>query len=236
MTQTPRWAGGWAIARGLMGVLIVAAIAAQLVRSVSSAVEAGRDVTTIVTNFFSFFTILSNASAAVALLWAALWYWSARQGPGAEPRGLATFLAAVTTYMIVTGIVYNLLLRGYQLEPGSIVPWSNEILHLIGPLFLLGDVFAGPRRRALSWHTLWTIVAFPIAWVAYTMLRGPHVTDPGTGTPFWYPYPFLNPNGAGGWFSVALYTIGIACAILAVAALVVWRGRRAGSTDPRLPG
>lgn len=209
-----------------MAVLIIAAIVAQLVRSVSSAIAAGRDVATIVSNFFSFFTILSNAAAAVVLLWAAVWFWTRGRDQDAEPAGLATALAAVTTYMVITGIVYNLLLRGYQLEPGAVVPWSNEVLHLIGPLFLLADLFVGPRRRALSWRSLWWIVAFPIVWVGYTMVRGPQITNPGTGDPFWYPYPFLNPNNPGGWSSVVVYVIGIAVAILAVASFVLWWGRR----------
>jgi len=226
MTRSAGWAQGWTIARAAMAALTVAAIVAQLVQSVSGAIAAGRDVATIVSNFFSFFTILSNAAAAVVLLWAALWFWTRGRDQDAEPRGLATALAAVTTYMIVTGIVYNLLLRGYQLEPGSIVPWSNEVLHLIGPLFLLADLFVGPRRRALAWRSLWAIVAFPLVWVAYTMLRGPQITNPGTGAPFWYPYPFLNPHNDGGWLSVIVYVIGIAGAILAVASFVVWWGRR----------
>lgn len=228
MTRTPGWAQGWTIARATAAAVIVAAIVAQLVRSVSSAIVAGRDVATIITNFFSFFTILSNAAAAVVLAWAAIWFWTKGRDRDAEPRGLATALAAVTTYMIVTGIVYNLLLRGYQLEPGSIVGWSNEVLHLIGPLFLLADLFLGPRRRALPWPSLWWVAAFPIVWVVYTMLRGPQITNPGTGDPFWYPYPFLNPNADGGWISVIVYVVGIAIAIVAVGSFVVWWGRRSG--------
>jgi len=210
-----------------MAALIIAAIAAQLAKSVGTSIELGRDVATTIANFFSFFTILSNAVAAVVLLWAAVWFWTRGRDADTEPPGLAVALAAVSTYMIITGIVYNTLLRGIELPQGSEpVWWSNEVLHLIGPLFLLADVFVGPLRRALSWRSLWTIVAFPIVWVVYTMLRGPIVTNPVSGDPFWYPYPFLNPNNPGGWPSVIVYVIGIAVAILAVASFVVWWGRR----------
>jgi hypothetical protein len=226
MTRAARWAEGWTIARAAMAALTVAAIVAQLVQSVSGAIDAGRHVATIITNFFSFFTILSNALAAVVLLWAAIWFWTRGRREDAEPEGLATALAAITTYMVITGIVYNLLLRKYQLEPGAVVPWSNEVLHLVGPLFLLADLFVGPRRRALPWRSLWWIVAFPIVWAVYTMLRGPLITNPGTGDPFWYPYPFLNPNHDGGWPSVIVYVVGIAIAIIAVGSFVVWWGRR----------
>ena len=131
--------------------------------------------------------------------------------------------------MVVTGIVYNTLLRGIALEPGSIVPWSNEILHLIAPLFLLADLFLGPFRRALPWRTVIGIVIFPLLWVGYTLLRASFITNPGTGDPYWYPYPFLDPNNCGRVGSVIVYVIGIAVAIIAVALLVVWVGRRRGA-------
>lgn len=221
-----------------MAALIAAAVVAQLVRSVSSAIDAGRHVPTIIANFFSFFTILSNVSAAVVLATAALWFFTRGRGKDAEPTGIAVALTCVTTFMVITGIVYNTLLRGVDLEPGSIVPWSNEVLHLVGPLFLLADLFVGPLRRALPWRAVWAIVAFPIVWVVYTMIRAPFITNPGTGDPFWYPYPFLNPNNANlepisGYPGVILYVIGISVAMLAVGALVVWWGRRVGA---RMPG
>ena len=227
----------WSVLRLAMAAAIVAAVIAQLVQSVSNAVDAGRHVPTIITNFFSFFTILSNVSAAVVLVVAALWFLTRGRGRDAEPTGIAVALACVTTYMVITGLVYNTLLRGYDLEPGAVVPWSNEVLHLVGPLFLLADLFVGPLRRALPWRTVWAIVAFPIVWVVYTMIRAPFITNPGSGDPFWYPYPFLNPNFAdlqpiSGYPGVVLYVIGISVAIIAVGALVVWWGRRVGALMP----
>lgn len=219
-----------------MAALLVAAVVAQLVRSVGSAIDAGRDVTTIVANFFSFFTVLSNSAAAIVLAWAAVWYALRGRRATVEPPALAVALACTTTYMVITGIVYNLLLRNIDLEPGNVVGWSNEALHLIGPLFLLADLFVGPLRRALPWRALWAVIVFPVVWVVYTLLRAPLITNPGTGDPYWYPYPFLNPNNPGGWGSVAVYVLGIAVAILAVGALVIWWGRRIGATGAAEPG
>jgi len=230
MTRSPAWATVWTVLRLAMAAAIVAAISAQLAKSVGTAIELGRDVTTTIANFLSFFTILSNASTAVVLAWIALWYFTKGRTAKAEPTGLAVALASVSAYMIITGIVYNTLLRNIELPQGSApIPWSNEVLHLIGPIFLLVDVFVGPLRRALPWRSLWAIVAFPIVWVGYTMIRGPLVTNPVSGDPFWYPYPFLNPNNPGGWPSVIVYVIGIAAAIVAVGAFVVWWGRRRGA-------
>jgi hypothetical protein len=212
-----------------MAALIAAAVVTQLVKSISTTMELGRDVATVVANFFSFFTILSNSATAVVLAWAAIWYFTRGRDASVETPLLARALASVTTYMIITGIVYNLLLRHIELPIGARpVPWSNEVVHLIAPLFLLVDLFVGPLRRALPWRAVWTVVAFPIVWVVYTLLRGPLVVNPTTGDAFWYPYPFLNPNAPGGWGSVILYVIGIAVAVLVVAALVIGWGRRVG--------
>lgn len=238
MTRSRTWATVWTVLRLAMAAAIVAAISAQLAKSIGTAAELGRDVITTIANFFSFFTILSNAAAAAVLVWAPLWYLArGRRALAPEPPGLAVALASVSTYMIITGIVYNSLLRHIELPQGSApIPWSNEVLHLVGPLFLLADVLVGPLRRALPWRSLWAVVAFPILWVGYTMLRGPLITNPVTGDPFWYPYPFLNPHNPGGWGSVILYVVGIAVAIIAVGTLVVWWGRRRGSATDEPPG
>lgn len=227
--RTKAWARTWSVMRLAMAAGILAAIIAQLSKSIGTAIELDRDVATTVANFFSFFTVLSNAASAVVLVWAAVWFFARGRHAEAEPPVLAVALASVTTYMIITGIFYNALLRDIELPQGSApIPWSNEILHLIGPLFLLIDLFVGPLRRSLSWRAIWAIVAFPVVWIAYTMLRGPFVTSPVSGDPFWYPYPFLNPNGDGAWAGVLFWTVFIAATTVAVAALVVWWGRRVG--------
>ncbi|MET2011294.1 Pr6Pr family membrane protein [Microbacterium chocolatum] len=218
----------WQILRLLMAAVVIAAVVSQLARSVGIAAEAGRDVGTTIANFLSFFTILSNISAAVVLAVAGV--LGLRRPHVTDGTGLAVALASVTTYMVITGVVYNLLLRGIELAPGTTVPWSNEVLHVVAPLFLALDLFLGPRRRALEWRVLWAIVAFPIVWVVYTMVRGTLVTNPVTGDPFWYPYPFLNPNNPAlqppGYAGVAVYVVGIAVGIVLVGAAVVVVGRR----------
>ncbi len=219
-----------------MAVVTAAAIIAQAQVTIGGAVAAGRDVVTTVVNFFSFFTILSNVAAVLVLAWAAVWLFARGRAAASEPRFLALALASVTTYMLVTGVVYNVLLRGIALPQGTTVPWSNEVLHVVGPLFLLADLFLGAKRRALRWRAIAAILVFPIAWVAYTLVRGPLTTNTVTGDPWWYPYPFLDPHGfSTGYLAVAGYIVGIAIAITAFAALVVWVGRYRGSRAAALP-
>lgn len=220
---------GYPVARLLAAALVCTAVIAQLVRTISnglaSTTEYGGHIPTLVTNFVSFFTIQSNLAAAVVLAIGAIWAIRTRRGASVEPRWLATLLACVSTYMIVTGIVYNLLLRGISLDQGTTVWWSNEALHVVIPLFLLVDLLFAPRRRALPWSTVGVIAIYPIVWVIYTLLRAPLIIAPATGNPYWYPYPFLDPHQPGGYLAVAAYVVGIAIAIIGVGAFVVWVGR-----------
>lgn len=227
----------WPYARLAAAVLGLAAIIAQLSRSIENALasttEWGQHLPTVAANFLSFFTILSNLLAAVVLIIAAIWALRHRRDTEAEPTWIAVLLVCVSTYMIVTGIVYNTLLRGVELPQGVTVPWSNEVLHVIFPLFLLADLLFAPRRRALRWRTVATATVFPIVWVVYTMIRANLIIAPATGEAWWYPYPFLNPHRVpGGYLGVSGYIVGIAIAIIGVACLVVWIGRKRGAQVP----
>lgn len=227
--NSPRGMRAWSFVRLLGAALILAAVAHQLIITVTNALEAttphGSHLPTVLANFASFFTIESNLSAVVALLLAGLWGLRAAEGER-EPRGLAILLACASTYMITTGIVYNTLLRGIELPQGATVTWANEMMHLIGPLLLLADVLVAPGRGPLRKRTVAVIAAFPVLWAVYTLVRGPLITSPATGLHYWYPYPFLNPNQPGGYPLVAVYIAGIAVVVLAIGSGVVWISRR----------
>ncbi|WP_258524583.1 Pr6Pr family membrane protein [Microbacterium sp. SMR1] len=230
--QSSRQATVWSLLRLAMAVVILAAVSTQLTVSLTRTAESGGDVATVFANFFSFFTILSNVIAAVVLATVGVRALIGRAGPESS-LGLSAALTCATAYMVITGVVYNALLRGITLPQGSEpVPWSNEVLHLIGPIFLVLDLLIGARRRALRWQVVWVVVAFPLLWVAYTLVRGPLVTNPTTGEPYWYPYPFLNPNGPGGWGSVAAYVVVIAIGFVAVGFGAVWVTRRRARVLP----
>lgn len=233
MLRSPAWSLVWPFVRFAAAVLTFAAVIAQLARTIENAVASetayGSHIPTVVANFLSFFTIQSNIFAAITLAIGAVWAWTKGRDAAAEPRWFAVLLACVTTYMIVTGIVYNTLLRGVPLPQGVTVPWSNEVLHVVIPLLLLADLFLAPKRRALGWATVAIIAIYPIIWAAYTLVRAPFIIAPATGNPWWYPYPFLDPHLVpGGYLGVAGYIVGIAVAIVGVGLLVVWIGRRRG--------
>jgi len=88
-------------------------------------------------------------------------------------------------------------------------------MHVWIPLVLVLDWLFSPGRPALRWTGLRIVVIFPLAWLAFTLLRGA-----ATG---WFPYPFLEP--ATGWLSIGIYILGIAVLILGLASLAIAHSR-----------
>jgi hypothetical protein len=215
----------WGILRIALAIATVAAIIGQLIVSTNNWHSLGITDTTIqVTNFFSFFTIESNVLTVVVMLTGA-WFLFTRTG--ADPTWQLGLRLATVTYMTTTGVVYNLLLRGVELPQGTTLPWSNEVLHLVGPLFVLIDWFVAPGRRPIAWRSLWPVLIFPIVWGVYTLIRGPITYDAVFKKPYWYPYPFLNPNTSPeGYASVVFYIVLIAVVIGAVCAGAIWVSKR----------
>jgi hypothetical protein len=198
-----------AVVRVIFAALGIAAIVAQLDRSIDNWHKTGLSVSFGVTNFFSFFTIDSNVGTIVVLLIGAAFVFARK----ADPHWYLVFRVIVVTYMAVTGIVYNLLLRGVELPQGTTVEWSNEILHVVACAYIVLDWFIAPGRTALPWRTLRAIAIFPLVWVVYTMVRAP--------------YPFLDPSLAHeGWFSVAFYIVLLTVVVLGMGAVFVLASRR----------
>lgn len=201
----------FAVVKFVIAAMIVAAIVGQFAKSLSMVA----DQAAFVVNFFSFFTILSNALTAV-LAFVAGWISLRRQHDSAR---FTLVRASAVTYMTTTLVVYNLLLRDVSLDQATTLPWSNEILHVWAPLLLLVDWIFAPGRARLAVNHLWLMVIFPIVWAVYTMVRGAIVG--------WYPYPFLDPNvePGVGYDGVAVYVIAIAAFILLVGAGIIGLSR-----------
>lgn len=225
---------GFGIVRAAMCLLTIVAIVAQFATSVNFISGKGGNIAGYVVNFFSFFTIDSNIGYVVVLGIGAVFLFTRT---GDDPGWFTGLRAAVTTYMVTTGVVYNLLLRNIPLPQGQTVEWSNEVLHVVGPVYLLIDWLFAPGRAALRNSVLWWIVGFPIVWAVYTLIRAPFGADPVTGKQPWYPYPFLNPHTSqNGYLSVSFYVLLIAAVILCVGFGVVWVSRRTatrgGTAEP----
>jgi hypothetical protein len=199
----------WAILRLLAAGAIAAAVVAQFVRS--SQFESFDPI-----NFFSYFTILSNIFIAVVFAISAFVTLRGKK----FSLALECARGAATLYMVTTGIIFALLLSQYPL--GLTMPWVNSVLHQIIPVFAALDWLLMPPGLRIPPKLWWSWLSFPIAYVIYTLLRGPHVG--------WYPYPFLDPK-LDGYGRVAVYCVGISLCLTLLMWIVGWTGNKLGSNS-----
>jgi hypothetical protein len=228
------WAG-LRIGAALVGL---SGVVTGLIVNVDRASREGWDLSSVLANYFSLFTILSTLLSVIALTAAAV--WSLRTpGTSREPFGIALGLAVVIGPILLLGVVYNLLLRspasGVALtDPPGIAfldSWSVETLHVLLPIYLICDVLLAPRRRGLPWWCAAVVVAYPIAWVTYTMLRGLSAANPAGSAAGWYPYPFLDPRGSGGYPSALTYIAVMTVGLLLIGVVIIAIGRRRARRD-----
>ncbi|MDY0908089.1 Pr6Pr family membrane protein [Microbacterium sp. CFBP9034] len=220
------WLRLGAAAIGLSG------IAAGYIVNVDRATRQGQDLAIVLANYFSLFTIVSTTLSIGALTAAAAW---SRLHPGTtrEPLGIALPMALVTGPVLLLGLVYNALLRDVPSEVAlgdsagiaTLDAYAIEVLHVVLPLYFLADLFFATRRRGLPWWTLPVLAGYPLLWLVYTMVRGELVADPSGATVWWYPYPFLDPHGAGGWTSAGMYIGAIFAAFVGIGAGIIAIGR-----------
>lgn len=222
----------WVWFRIAAAATALSGVVAGLVVNVDRAARQQEQLGDVLANYFSLFTIVSTLLSVVALAVAA--NWSERHpGTSPEPMGIALGLAAVAGPIFLLGIVYNVLLRGL---PSAVAlgdsagialldKYAAEVLHVVMPIYFLLDLLLAPRRRGLPWWTLGVLVGYPVAWVTYTMVRGERVANPDGTTPWWYPYPFLDPHIAGGYRSPLLYIAVMTAGFLGIGAIIIAIGR-----------
>lgn len=129
--------------------------------------------------FFSYFTILTNS--LVAIYFTCLWLFPETK-PGQFFKKFST-TTAITVYILVVGIIYNVLLRNIWPVTG----WgkvADELLHSFIPAYFLVYWLFFTDRKKLEWSDALPWLYYPLAYLIYTLVRG---TITHT-----YPYPFVN--------------------------------------------
>lgn len=165
-------------------------------------------------NFFSYFTMQSAIGAVI--LWMVGGVIALRKS--SDPRWLLTARMLMTTYQVVSGVVYTIIVaqavaRGVSIQ----VPWTSQVLHYWMPAYALVDWLLAPRRASIRWVSLRGVLAFPVAWGAFTMVRGALVG--------WYPYFFLDPYQVSGPVEFAAYGAIVLSFIVLVATILILASR-----------
>lgn len=171
--------------------------------------------------FFSYFTILSNSLAAIALA-APLIAPDSRVGRWAEKAGPR---AAIATYLTITAVVYHTMLADTW-NPQGLRLIADMINHTITPAAFLIDVALRGGQGEARWIAALKSMAFPVLFGAWTLVHG--------ALSGFYPYPFMNVPKRG--YSAVLLTIaqmGVAFALVCLIFIALLRVRtRMASARP----
>ena len=168
--------------------------------------------------FFSYFTILSNIMVAVSTTAFFLFPRSKMSNFFKKPF----IISAITVYIFMVGVGYNLLLRGTWNPQG----WhrvSDEIMHVVDPiLFVLYWYFFVPKKSLQSKYVvLW--VAWPAVYSVFMLIRG--------AIDGFYPYSFLDPYKLG-YPKMLLNMVGVGIAFIVTGFLFIqfgkWMEKRSG--------
>lgn len=166
----------------------------------------------LIIQFFSYFTITTNLIVAVCcsslsfLSVSSIGKWFAKQ---------STF-TAITVYISIVGIIYNLVLR-FTWNPQGLQRIVDELLHTIIPLFFLLYWLLFTKKNQLKWNSFFVWLIYPFVYVILIFTRG--------AVSGFYPYPFLSVPDIG--FTSALINAGyVAIAFTLVSLLFIALGKR----------
>lgn len=143
-----------------------------------------QSVTETIIRFFSFYTILTNLLVAI-MFTTRTW--------GKPGRWFSFFnkpsnTTAITVYILIVGLVYNVILR-QAWSPVGLQKWVDESLHTFIPLMTLIYWFIYVSHHRIAWTNIFPWMIYPLLYFAYILIRGSY-----SG---FYPYPFIDVTALG---------------------------------------
>ena len=133
--------------------------------------------------FFSFFTILTNTLVAICLT-SVLMRSVATQPFFSKPNTLS----ATTVYILIVGVVYNLVLRSIW-DPQGLQKLVDELLHSVIPLYFFLYWLLFVKKTGLKASHVYAWLLYPFLYLVYLLIRG--------AASGFYPYPFVNVSELG---------------------------------------
>jgi hypothetical protein len=132
-----------------------------------------------IVRYFGFFTILTNILVAVSFSAVFLKGIGNSNNFFTRPKNLT----AIAVYITIVGLIYNVILR-FQWAPQGLAKLADELLHSVIPVFYIIFWLAFVPKQQINWSNILPWLAYPLAYLSYTLLRGPSAQ--------WYPYPFVD--------------------------------------------
>jgi len=135
----------------------------------------------ILIRYFSFFTITTNILIAICST-------SLLLKPGNHFFSGQKILTALTVYILIVSIIYNVILRSLW-HPTGLQRIVDEILHVVVPVMFLFYWILYVIKKKLKWTVILPWLVYPLVYLIVILLRG---TASG-----YYPYPFMNADELG---------------------------------------
>ncbi|SDK43433.1 hypothetical protein SAMN04487898_108159 [Pedobacter sp. ok626] len=173
-----------------------------------------------VVRYFSYFTILTNIMVVLCFTLLLFNFNKNDEHFFSKPK----ILAAVTVYISVVGIVYNLILR-FTWEPKGLQLVVDELLHAFIPVLYVVYWLIFVPKSTLKWKDAFAWLIYPFVYLVYILVRGDF-----SG---FYPYPFID-VGALGYNKVMLNSFYLLIVFLALSLILVWIGRKMQNARKRI--
>jgi len=130
--------------------------------------------------FFSYFTILTNLLVAV--------YFTRQAFRKPESDTKSGLLTAITVYIVIVGMVYQVALRATW-NPTGLQRIVDELLHSIIPVLVILYWYLYENKKNLQYKQMVLWAVYPLFYLFYILIRGSFSQ--------FYPYPFVNVNELG---------------------------------------
>jgi len=156
------------------------AVAAQYYLMIESRVMPVMEATI---RFLSYFTILTNL--LVALYFTLETFRATTPRPPGQHPGTLT---AITVYITVVGLGYQLLLR-HVWDPTGLQLVVDELLHSVIPLLMIAYWYLYEHKQGIRYAQVVKWLVYPLLYLVYILLRG--------WASGFYPYPFVDVSSLG---------------------------------------
>ena len=137
-----------------------------------------------IVRYFSFFTILTNILVAVCCTILLLNKMNGLFNFFSNPKTIA----AITVYITVVGLVYNLILR-FLWKPQGLQLLVDELLHTLIPVLFIFFWLLFLPKAGLKTKDILPWLMYPFIYIIYILIMGAF-----SG---FYPYPFIDVKTIG---------------------------------------
>ncbi len=158
-----------------------------------------------VIQYFSYFTILTNLLVAICFTFLLL----KPRSPRGQYFSQATVATAITVYITIVGLIYNVVLRSLWTPTG----WqfiTDELLHSIIPALCILYWLLFVPKGELKWTRAFRWLLYPLLYCIYILVRGAF-----SGL---YPYPFVDVNILG--YAKTIYHCSLLCGAFVMVSLL----------------